>query len=77
MGILVNASLGRRNAYPLEHFNREVEGLLVRVPQVQPGELGEPYFDREKRIQGSHRVQKNHRDLVSANFCQAAFGHLQ
>ncbi len=74
MRVVVEAARGGGNADALEHFNGVAASLEVCVTQVETSDFGELPADGEKRIEGGHRILKDHGDAIAADVGELALG---
>ena len=65
--VLLDAPLRGRHAHEAEGVDCPVPGFLLLDVVVQLDRLGDLVADREDRVEASHRLLEDHRDLAAAN----------
>lgn len=63
-----------RDAHLLEHLKRDGTCFARTFPLVQLHRFGDLPADGENRVQGGHRLLKDHRDLVAAHAAHHGLG---
>src|SRR5262249_5591833 len=68
--IVLEALLGRRDAYTAQHLNRPFARLLRRHWAVPQDDLEDLIPDREGWVERGHRLLEDHRDLVATQLAK-------
>ena len=68
MRILVNAFRRRGDANLLQHIDAVCSSFRARHVAMQFEHLSHLTLDGQIRIEAGHRILKDHRDVVAANF---------
>ncbi|MNW67282.1 hypothetical protein D3C74_458480 [compost metagenome] len=73
MRILIDNRLRPGNADLAEAVHRMGTGILLGQATVQPDGFYNLLADSKQRVQGSHRLLKNHRHGIAADFAHFFF----
>jgi hypothetical protein len=73
MGVAFDLAFGIRQAHAPEQRYGVCGRLLARLPQVQDPHLRELIRDGQIGIQAGHRILKDHRDAIAADFPHLLF----
>ena len=77
VGILVVSAFRLGNPHLFQHGDRRRFGRSFGEPFIAHQDLCHLFTDGQHRVQGGHRILKNHRDLVAANGAHLRRGFLR
>jgi hypothetical protein len=77
MRILIDSLLGVGDAHHLEQFDRAIAGLAFVHPHVELERFADLPVDGQDRIQGRHRVLKDHGDVIATDGTNLLIRHAQ